>query len=123
MIVNDVPAVAVVGVKLVIVGTPAPVATVKFEAEVAVPAGVVTLIVPVVPPVGTVATIWVAVADTIVAEVPLKLTESWLIVVLKPVPVIVTDVPTGPLFGVKFRIDVWLEVERFIASRLPTGSY
>jgi hypothetical protein len=40
------------------------------------------------------------VAELIVAEVPLKLTESELSVVLNPVPEIVTVVPTGPLVGV-----------------------
>jgi hypothetical protein len=76
--------------------------TVKFVALVAVPPGVVTLILPVVAPVGTVAVICVA-EFTVneVAVVVLNFTE----VVEKPVPlkfvpVILTDVPTGPKVGV-----------------------
>jgi hypothetical protein len=80
--------------------------TVKFAVLVAVPPGVVTLILPVVAPVGTVAVICVAeftVND--VAVVVLNFTElvvklAPLIVPLKFVPVIVTDVPTGPKVGV-----------------------
>jgi hypothetical protein len=76
--------------------------TVKLAALVAVPPGVVTLILPVVAPVGTVAVICVAeftVND--VAVVVLNFTE----LVVKPVPlkfvpVILTDVPTGPKVGV-----------------------
>ena len=48
---------ATVGVKLVIVGTPVEVVTVKLELVVKVPAGVVMLMVPVVAPEGTVVTI------------------------------------------------------------------
>jgi len=80
--------------------------TVKFAALVAVPPGVVTLILPVVAPVGTVAVIWVA-EFTVneVAVVVLNFTElvvklAPLMVPLKFVPVIVTDVPTGPKAGV-----------------------
>jgi hypothetical protein len=80
--------------------------TVKLAALVAVPPGVVTLILPVVAPVGTVAVICVAeftVND--VAVVVLNFTElvvkfAPLTVPLKFVPVIVTDVPTGPKVGV-----------------------
>jgi len=79
--------------------------TVKFVALVAVPPGVVTLILPVVAPAGTVAVICVAeftVKD--VALVVLNFTELVvkfvpLTVPLKFVPVIVTDVPTGPNAG------------------------
>gem|GEM_PF-2164133 len=38
-------------------------------------------------------------AEVIVAIVPLNLTVFWLMVVLKPVPEIVTVVPTGPVVG------------------------
>jgi hypothetical protein len=48
-----VPGVATVGVKLDIVGAPDELVTVKLELVVNVPAGVVTLITPVVAPVGT----------------------------------------------------------------------
>jgi hypothetical protein len=99
-IVRLVPGAATVGVKLVIVGAPVDVVTVKLELVVNVPAGVVMLMVPFVAPDGTVVTIWFAVAELIVADVPLKLTASLLMVVLKPVPLMVTVVPTGPLVGV-----------------------
>jgi hypothetical protein len=56
VIVTEVPSGPLVGIKLVIVGAPAPV-TVKVPALVAVPPEVVTLIVPVVAPEGTVAVI------------------------------------------------------------------
>lgn len=75
--------------------------TVKFAVLVAVPPGVVTEILPVVAPVGTVAVICVAELTTkLVALVVLNFTE----VVVKPVPikfvpVILTDVPTGPKVG------------------------
>jgi hypothetical protein len=80
--------------------------TVKFVALVAVPPGVVTLILPVVAPVGTVAVICVAeFTVNVVALVVLNFTElvvkvAPLTVPLKFVPVIVTDVPTGPKAGV-----------------------
>jgi hypothetical protein len=80
--------------------------TVKFVALDAVPPGVVTLILPVVAPVGTVAVICVAETTwNVVALVVLNFTElvvklTPLTVPLKFVPVIVTDVPTGPKAGV-----------------------
>jgi len=67
-------------------------------ALVPVPAVFVTLIFPVVAPVGTVALICVSeVTVNVVAPVPLKLTP---LAPVKPVPVSVTLVPTGPLVGV-----------------------
>jgi hypothetical protein len=74
--------------------------TVKFAALVAVPPGVVTVILPVVAPDGTVAVILVEEFTAKDAETLLNLTE----VVVKPdpvkfVPLIVTDVPTGPEVG------------------------
>src|SRR5215471_14716764 len=74
--VTAVPAVPIVGVKLVIVGAPESVATVKLLALVAEPAGAVTVIGPVVAPAGTDVTICEAVAEATVALVPWKLTES-----------------------------------------------
>jgi hypothetical protein len=71
---------------------------VKLAALVPVPAGVVTEIGPVVAPVGTVAEICVALLTVNVALVPLNFTD---VAPVKPVPVIVTDVPTAPLVGVK----------------------
>jgi hypothetical protein len=60
---------------------------------------VLTTTLPVVAPVGTVATIEIALQVVIVAVLPLKMTvpEPW--VEPKPVPVIVTDAPTAPVAG------------------------
>jgi hypothetical protein len=79
--------------------------TVKSVALVAVPPGVVTLILPVVAVEGTVAVIWVAEFTTNVAVTLLKVTPvvvkfAPLTVPLKFVPVILTDVPVGPKAGV-----------------------
>ncbi len=71
----------------------------------AVPPGVVTAIVPVVAPVGTVAVIWVAeLTVNAVAAVPLNLTA---VAPVRFEPLIVTVVPTGPLPGVRSRSWVW----------------
>jgi len=84
----------------VIVGPQAP--TVKLAADVAVPEGVVTEIVPVVAPEGTVAVICVELFTVNEeATVPLNLT---VVAPVRFVPVIVTFVPTHPLVGVKLVI-------------------
>src|SRR5439155_971037 len=93
LIVTTVPAGPLAGVKLAIVG-----ATAKLLALVAVPAAVVTLSGPVVAPVGTVAWSVVSERTAKLAAVPLKLTA---VVRVKPLPLIVTTVPTGPAVGVK----------------------
>jgi hypothetical protein len=60
---------------------------------------VVTAIVPVVAPVGTVATICVALLTVkLVALVPLKVTA---VAPVKLVPAMATEVPIGPLVGLK----------------------
>ena len=64
----------------------------------AVPADVVTEMRPVVAPAGTVVTIWVAVSDTMVAEVPLNAT---LVAPERFWPVMVTVVPAAPDVGLK----------------------
>src|SRR5206468_562465 len=93
-----VPTGPLVGEKLAIVG---PLTTVNEPALVAVPPGVVTLSDPLVAPAGTVA--WIAVAEVTVklALFPLNATA---VAPVKPVPVIVTLVPTGPLVGEKLVI-------------------
>jgi len=83
-------------VKLVIVGALA--VTVKLPLLVAVPPGVVTLIGPVVAPLGTVAVIEVAELTLKPALTPLKATA---LAPVKLVPLMLTLVPTGPLPGVK----------------------
>ena len=72
------------------------VVTVKFVELVAVPFGVVTEIGPVVAPEGTVALIRVAFCTVKVAETPLKRTA---VAPVKFVPLILTEVPIGPLVG------------------------
>jgi hypothetical protein len=97
VIVTEVATEPLVGEKLVIVG--AATVTVKLEALVAVPPGVVTEIVPVVAPEGTVAVICVAeLTVNVVALAPLNLTA---VAPVRFVPVIVTDAPTAPLAGEK----------------------
>ena len=97
VIVTREPTTPLVGVNEVTVGTIGTV-TVKFVALCPVPPPVVTLILPVVAPVGTVAVIWVAeLMVNVVAEVVLNLTS---LAPLKLAPEIVTCVPTGPLVGV-----------------------
>jgi hypothetical protein len=78
--------------------------TVKLELLVVVELPTVTVILPVVAPLGTATTSCVVLANETVAEVPLNLTVLLVLVVLKLVPVIVTDVPTGPLAGLKLLI-------------------
>ena len=79
--------------------------------EVAVPPGVVTIIVPVAPA-PTTAVILVALTTTNdVAAVPPKLTA---VAPVKFVPVIVTVVPTTPLVGVKDVIDGTTPIPTFL---------
>jgi hypothetical protein len=67
----------------------------------AVPPLLVTVIFPLVAPVGTVVVIFESDFTANVAEVPLNVT---LVACVSPVPVIVTGVPTGPLVGEKVEI-------------------
>ncbi len=99
MIVTTVPALPLAGENEVMVG--APVVTVKFFELVALPAGVVTVIFPVVAPDGTVAVILPEVLTVKEAETPLNFTE---VAPVKFDPLIVTEVPTGPLVGEKLEI-------------------
>jgi hypothetical protein len=75
--------------------------TTKAVADCPVPPGVVTEIVPVVAPVGTVAEIWMSLLTVGLDHLPLNLTD---VAPVKPVPLIVTTVPTEPLPGVKLEI-------------------
>jgi hypothetical protein len=95
--VTTVPTAPEAGVKLDTVG--AGTVTVKSEALVAVPLGVVTATGPVVAPAGTVARTCVAEStENDDAPVPLNVTAD---ASVRSVPVIVTLVPTGPLGGEK----------------------
>src|SRR3989441_3173369 len=95
LIVTVVPTPPLVGEKLVIVGGGM---TVKLPALLAVPPAVVTLIGPLVAPLGTVAAIDVAEFTVKLALVPLKATT---VAPVKFVPLIVTVAPTPPLVGEK----------------------
>jgi hypothetical protein len=75
--------------------------TVKLVELVAAPLGVVTLIGPLLAPLGTVALICALESTVNEAEVPLKATA---VAPVKPEPVIVTLVPTGPPVGVNEQI-------------------
>jgi len=99
VIVTLAPTSPLVGEKLVMVGGNT---TVKLLALVAVPPGVVTLIVPVVAPAGTVAVICVAELTVNVAVVPLNFTA---VAPVYAVPVTVTLAPTAPLLGEKLVIE------------------
>jgi hypothetical protein len=97
LIVTDVPTGPDVGENELIVGA-VPDVTVKLLALVAVPTPVVAWIGPLVAPAGTVAVTWVEEPGVKDAEVPLKSTPT---VPRRLVPLIVTEVPTAPLVGVK----------------------
>jgi len=95
--------------------------TVKLLAEVAVPPGVVTEILPVVAPVGTVAVIWVELLTAKEAVVPLNLTA---VAPVRFVPAIVTVAPTAPVVGEKLvtvgTTDV-ATVKLLVDVAVPTG--
>src|SRR6185369_17167539 len=93
VMVTGVPTVPSDGVNPVIVGG---YLTVNDPALCPVPAAVVTLMRPVVAPAGTVALICAEDTTVKLAEVPLNLTD---VAPLKPLPLMVTVVPTGPLAG------------------------
>src|SRR5437660_7139804 len=79
---------------------PADEVTVKFTPLLATPPTVTTTL-PVVAPLGTDATMLVALQLVVLAVVPLKVTAP---VVPKLVPVMVTAVPTGPVVGFRLVI-------------------
>jgi len=97
LIVTAVPIGPDVGEKLVTVGALVAAVTVKTPIDVAVPFGVVTDILPVAAALGTVAVIWVALlpVNSDAAE-PLNATA---VAPVRLVPVMTTEVPTGPEAG------------------------
>lgn len=112
---------ACVGVTEVMTGIAS---TVKLLLDVAVEVPTVTLMGPVVAPVGTVVVSWFVVAAVTVAVVPLNLTVLELGVALKFCPWIVTVCPTLPCEGEKLKMVSPLGevVERVMESRFPTAS-
>ncbi len=95
---TEVPTVPDVGFKLVMLGAGA--VTVKFTPLLATPPTVTTTF-PVVAPVGTGTVILVALQAVGVPAVPLNLTVLVPCVAPKFVPVIITELPTGPELGLK----------------------
>ena len=79
-----------------IVGAGTATVTLKLFVELALPLAVVTEILPVVAPFGTVAAIWVGLLTAKEAKVPLNETA---VAPERLLPVIVTLAPTGPLEG------------------------
>src|SRR2546428_2026826 len=116
------PAAARAGVKLVMVGAIA-LWTVKLALLVAVLPPTVTLIVPLVAPLGTVVTISVVVDADTVAVTPLNLTMLELGVVLKAVPYTRTAAPTDPACGANSITESVVATWRLIAVMFPTASY
>jgi hypothetical protein len=98
LIVTVVPTGPLLGVKELMVGDGPGTVTVKAVELVALPAGVVTVIGPLLAPLGTVALI--CVSDTMVKEAGVPLNATAVAPVMCS-PLIVTVVPTGPLLGVK----------------------
>jgi len=88
---------------VVIVGGAVGAATVNSTPLLATPPAVTTTL-PVVAPVGTVATMLVALQFVALATVPLNVTLLVSCDVPKFVPLIVTEVPTGPEAGLKLVI-------------------
>jgi len=122
VIVTAVPDTPIVGVKLVIVGSPLELVTIKEELLVAVPAGDVTEIFPVVAVAGTLVTSVVAVAEVMVAATPLNFTLLLTLVVLNPVPFRVTVEPIGPLVGVNSMMEIDDDAFWEMPRMLPAAS-
>ena len=93
--------------------------TVKFVVLLPAPPGVVTEILPVIAPAGTVAVILVSeFTVNAVAAIPPNFTA---VACNSPVPVIVTTVPTGPLGGLKL-LTPGNTLNFSGVRRLPVGS-
>ena len=92
-------------------------------AEVAVPLVLVTEIVPVLAPTGTTTTIIVGETLDIVAATPLNFTTLLEATELKPLPLIVTEVPTVPLAGKKSVTAIALAPRPLVLAILPPASY
>ena len=90
------PARPIVGAMLVIVGSPPSAVTTNTALLVAEPAGEAAPSGPVVAPSGMTATNWVVVLLTTDAVAPFTVTTLRLATDEKPVPKMVTGVPTGP---------------------------
>lgn len=116
---TEVPTGPLAGENDVMVGA-AGVVTSKLVVLLAVPAEFVTEMGPSVAPVGTVAVTWVAEFTVNVAVVPLNLTA---VAPVKFVPVMTTDVPTGPLVGAnEVTVGALVAVTSKLVEEKPTPS-
>jgi len=120
VITTAVPTGPVPGLKAEIVGAGTITFTVKLLAEVAVPFGVVTTILPVVAPLATTAVICVALSTVkLAATLPLNFTA---VAPVKFVPVIVTEAPAKPLAGLKLEIVGAFVIVKLVADEAaPPG--
>jgi hypothetical protein len=119
VIVTSVPTGPLVGVKVEMVGAAR---TVNAAALVAVPPGVVTFMVPLVAPAGTVAVIWVAEITVNAAAMSLSVTA---VAPVKSVPPTVITVPIDPLAGANVAMvgaGVATEYEIVWVAALPAAS-
>jgi len=91
--------------------------TVKLVVLVPLPPGPVTVIGPVVAPVGTVAVIWVSEFTVNVADLPLNLTA---VAPVNPLPEMITWVPTGPWVGLK-PVMAGVTVKLVVLVAVPPG--
>jgi hypothetical protein len=122
-IVTDVPTIPEEGDKLMMLGAVAD--TVKFTPLLATPP-TVTMTLPLVAPLGTGTTMLVAVQLVGVAEVPLNVTALLPWVVPKPVPAMVTEVPTAAevgdklvMLGVTVKLTPLLATPPTVTTTLP----
>jgi hypothetical protein len=99
VIVTAVPGATICGANESMRAFPSELVTVNAPELVTEPDGEVTVIVPVVAPLGTDTTIDVADAELMTAGVPLNVTVSCAGFALKSAPEMLTDVPIGPDFG------------------------
>ena len=86
--------------------------TTKSWALVAIPAGFVTTILPVVAPAGTVVRIWELLSIVYWDETPPKVTS---LVPMKPLPERVTCVPARPFDGVKEAMEGDVKTVKLVA--------
>jgi len=117
VITTEVPTTPDAGAKLAIVGAAT---TVNALADVAEDAGLATVMGPLVVPAATVAVICVALFTVNpLAGVPLNATA---VMPVRLVPVITTDVPTGPLVGTKLVMagGIWI-VKAMLDVAVPPG--
>src|SRR5436309_6107114 len=110
--VTEVPTGPLIGLNARMTGAPGEV-TVKLITLVALPSESVMAIGPVVAPDGTVAVIWMLESTVKAAAVPLKVTAVATLASSKPFPVMMTEVPTGPVIGLNSKTTgaaAWAEV-------------